>query len=60
MSAQEARQLLKDALRKVPPGTPRQPGSAPRKPLKRKVTTRVAAGRGEERAELSDLLYWKK
>jgi tetratricopeptide (TPR) repeat protein len=62
MSAAEARQLLKEALRKVPAGSAKgQTGSTPKtvEPA-RKWTSRVAASRGADRVELSDLLYWKK
>ena len=62
MSAAEARQLLKAALRKVPPpsagaaGRPdaaRAPAAPPRK-----WTSRIAAGRAGD-APLASLLYWK-
>ncbi|HXL15562.1 MAG TPA: tetratricopeptide repeat protein, partial [Methylomirabilota bacterium] len=62
MSAEEARELLKQALRKVPSGLAKgQAGAMPKssEPARR-WTSRVAAGRGADRLELSDLLYWKK
>jgi len=62
MSAEEARELLKEALRKVPAGSLKGQPNATSKPSEpaRKWTSRVAAGRGADRVELSDLLYWKK
>lgn len=62
MSAEEARQLLKAALRKVPaPGAgasgKAEPVRAPA-PTPRKWTSRIAAGRAGE-ATLASLLYWK-
>src|SRR5437773_673491 len=62
MSAEEARQLLKEALRKVPAGSSRPPANTMSKPSEpaRRWTSRIAAGRGADRVELSDLLYWKK
>ncbi len=61
VTAEEARQLLKAALLKVPAGagTPsKAPALKPPTP-KRKWTSRIAAGRGEEEAALGSLLYWK-
>jgi len=62
MSAEEARQLLKAALRKVPAGSVRGQANAMPKSSEpaRRWTSRIAAGRGADRVELSDLLYWKK
>ena len=62
MSAEEARQLLKEALRKVPAGSSRPAANTMSKPSEpaRRWTSRIAAGRGADRVELSDLLYWKK
>lgn len=62
MSAEEARQLLKEALRKVPTGSARGQANTTPRPSEpaRRWTSRVAAGRGADRVELSDLLYWKK
>ncbi len=63
MSAEEARQLLKAALRKVPASvarTPGRPGLVPAPaPEPRKWTSRIAAGRAGE-ATLASLLYWKR
>jgi len=62
MSAEEARDLLKQALRKVPAGTAAaqalETGKSP-EPARR-WTSRIAASRGAGRVELSDLLYWKR
>jgi tetratricopeptide (TPR) repeat protein len=62
MSAEEARQLLKEALRKVPAGSASGPsGTTPKSSVpSRRWTSRVAGSRGADRVELSDLLYWKK
>jgi len=62
MSAEEARRLLKVALRKVPtagvraPGKPEAAGTP--EPSRRKWISRIAAGRAGE-ATVMDLLYWK-
>ena len=60
MSTEEARELLRAALRKVPRPAPGA-ASAPRPaPKPRAWTSRVAGGRSGERMELADVLYWKK
>jgi tetratricopeptide (TPR) repeat protein len=63
MTAEEARMLLKAALKKVPrtasatgPGKAETP--APR-PTPRRWTSRVAGGRSADEAALQDLLYWR-
>ena len=55
-------ELLKEALRKVPAGSSRPAANTMSKPSEpaRRWTSRIAAGRGADRVELSDLLYWKK
>jgi tetratricopeptide (TPR) repeat protein len=60
MSAAEARELLKSALKKVP-----RPATGAREPARRPGrtrpwTSRVAGGRSADRAELADLVYWKR
>jgi Tfp pilus assembly protein PilF len=65
MTAEEARDLLKAALRRVPRPAPRVPGAAPatpgkREPLPKKWLGRTAGGRSAERAEIADVLYWKQ
>ena len=60
MTAEEARELLRAAMRRVPrppagaaiapkPDTPRKPWAG-----------RIAGGRSADRADLGDLLYWKR
>ncbi|HEY3215890.1 MAG TPA: hypothetical protein VGK93_05315 [Candidatus Eisenbacteria bacterium] len=60
MSQEEARQLLKAALRKVPaPGVASKPEPIqPPAGSQRRWTSRIAAGRAGE-AALANLLYWK-
>ncbi|MGH3054891.1 MAG: tetratricopeptide repeat protein [Gaiellaceae bacterium] len=59
MTLEEARELLKSAVRRVPP--PPAGTTAPRKaPRPKAWTSRVAGGRSAESAELTDLLYWKR
>lgn len=60
MTAAEARLLLLGALKRVPHGAPAgsvaRPSPKPIRPWK----SRTAGGRSADRAELSDLLYWKR
>jgi tetratricopeptide (TPR) repeat protein len=67
MSYEEARALLKDALRRVPTiggreAQPTPPAPAERKapaPEKKAPETRVAAARAGEKLEIQNVLYWK-
>jgi tetratricopeptide (TPR) repeat protein len=59
MSAEEARALLKAAIRRVPRPAAGASTAAPRPVKARTWTSRMAGGRSSERAELADLLYWK-
>jgi tetratricopeptide (TPR) repeat protein len=58
LTAEEARQLLKAALQRVPraPAKPPERGPHPRK--SRTWTSRTAGGRSSDRGEVADLLYW--
>lgn len=65
MTAEEARELLKAALRRVPRPATRTSGAPPSAPAKRqslpkKWLGRTAGGRSAERAEIADVLYWKR
>jgi Flp pilus assembly protein TadD len=68
MTAEEARDLLKAALRRVPRPAP-SAAAAPATPstaaVKRTVppkrwSGRIAGGRSTDRTEIADLLYWKR
>jgi tetratricopeptide (TPR) repeat protein len=64
MSAEEARELLKAALRRVPQASA-NPGAREATPSKPDVTKkrwsgRTAGGRSADRTEMADLLYWKR
>ncbi|MGH7681544.1 MAG: tetratricopeptide repeat protein, partial [Candidatus Eiseniibacteriota bacterium] len=65
MTAEEARELLRSALRRVPRPAPRAPDApstdaAKGKTLPKRWTGRTAGGRSADRAELADLFYWKQ
>jgi tetratricopeptide (TPR) repeat protein len=61
MTAEEARELLKAALRRVPHSAPGASASAAKQPpTSKKWSARVAGGRSADRAEIADLLYWKR
>jgi tetratricopeptide (TPR) repeat protein len=59
MSAEEARELLKAAIRRVPRPVSGASAAAPHPVKPRTWTSRMAGGRSADRAELTDLLYWK-
>ncbi|HXF59589.1 MAG TPA: tetratricopeptide repeat protein, partial [Candidatus Saccharimonadales bacterium] len=58
MTAEEARDLLKAALRRVPRPVSTTPARTPRPP--KKWSGRVAGGRSAEKTDMSELLYWKR
>ena len=67
MTAEEARDLLKSALRRVPNPAPEvqgKAGSSPqavrkKRPVRRWWAGRSAGARSADRADMADLLYWK-
>jgi tetratricopeptide (TPR) repeat protein len=60
MTAEEARALLKAAVKRVPHSATAAPSPAPATAKPRPWTSRTAGGRSSDRAALADLLYWKK
>ena len=60
MSAEEARELLRGALRKVPRPVPGAANAARRAPKPKAWTSRVAGSRSGEQMDLADVLYWKQ
>jgi cytochrome c-type biogenesis protein CcmH/NrfG len=59
MTAEEARALLKAAVRRVPHAPASAPSPAPATAKPRPWTSRTAGGRSSDRTALADLLYWK-
>lgn len=65
MTAEEARDLLKAALHRVPRVGPRTSNpsvtnAAKREAVPKRWMARTAGGRSADRAEIADLLYWKR
>ena len=60
MSAEEARELLRAALRKVPRPVPGATNAARRAQKPKAWASRIAGSRSGEHMDLADVLYWKQ